>query len=142
MLVGEAPGTVEDQTGLPFVGPAGHVLDKLCADAGIDLTQCFITNPVKCHQPQNRLPLAEELAACRPYLMQQIALVKPAVIILLGQVALERFWHGARMGECKGRVWRGDGHWFVVTYHPSKLLHESQLYDGVVADLKRVKEFI
>jgi DNA polymerase len=70
MLVGEAPGTVEDQTGLPFVGPAGHMLDRLCADASIDMTQCFITNPIKCRPPQNRLPLAEELAACRSYLVQ------------------------------------------------------------------------
>jgi len=88
MIVGEAPGRDEDRDGLPFVGRSGRLLDTLLADeVGIDRAQVYIANVVKCRPPENRNPRAEEIAACRPYLEEQMALVAPTVVVTLGNFA-------------------------------------------------------
>ena len=90
MLIGEGPGAQEDSTGLPFVGRSGQLLDQLLAAAGIDSNRdAYVANVVKCRPPGNRKPTAAEMAACRPLLNRQIALVNPAVILLVGASALE-----------------------------------------------------
>ena len=90
MLIGEGPGAQEDSTGLPFVGRSGQLLDQLLAAAGIDSNRdAYVANVVKCRPPGNRKPTAAEMAACRPWLNRQIALVNPAVILLVGASALE-----------------------------------------------------
>ena len=84
MLIGEAPGEVEDQTGRPFVGPAGQLLTKILASVGIPREEVYITNVVKCRPPRNRVPTKGEMAACWEWLAAQIALVNPKIIITLG----------------------------------------------------------
>ncbi len=123
-LLGHSPGVQENLAGIPFVGAAGQQLAELwqAADISITLDNCYITNTVKCHPPNNRNPFPEELAACRSWLTQQIAMVKPRVLVLLGQVALERFWINAEMAVCHGRVLRLANCWCIPTWHPAKVL--------------------
>ena len=89
MFIGEGPGYNEDQQGRPFVGRAGKLLDKMIAAMGLDREQVFIANVVKCRPPENRNPLEPERAACEPYLVRQISIIKPEVLCLLGRVATE-----------------------------------------------------
>ncbi|MGB9803872.1 uracil-DNA glycosylase [Desulfofundulus sp.] len=84
MLVGEAPGAKEDESGRPFVGPAGKLLDKVLAGAGIKREDVYITSVVKCRPPGNRMPHKREIAACAPYLEEQIRLIRPRVIVVPG----------------------------------------------------------
>lgn len=87
MLIGEAPGEVEDRTGLPFTGPSGRLLDKLLVRAGVPFNEIYITNAVKCRPPNNRNPTPEELRSCRPYLKRQIEIIQPSCIITAGKIA-------------------------------------------------------
>ena len=123
MLVGEGPGATEDQTGRPFVGQAGQLLDKILEAMECPRPTTYIANIVKCRPPQNRKPLPDEMAACLPYLHRQVALVKPKVLIALGSTAAEGML-GVRksLGELRGKVHRWNGIPLVVTYHPAALL--------------------
>ncbi len=123
MLVGEGPGATEDQTGRPFVGQAGQLLDKILEAIECPRPTTFIANIVKCRPPQNRKPLPDEMTACLPYLHRQIALVKPKVLIALGSTAAEGML-GVRksLSELRGKVHRWNGIPLVVTYHPAALL--------------------
>ena len=117
MLIGEGPGAQEDSAGLPFVGRSGQLLDQLLAAAGIDSNRdAYVANVVKCRPPGNRKPKPLELAACRPWLDHQIALVNPAVILLVGATALEGVlgikggitslrgqWHASEIEILRGR---------------------------------------
>lgn len=87
MIVGEAPGEVEDRTGLPFTGPSGRLLDLLIHKAGGDSSRVYFCNVIKCRPPNNRTPSTTEIVKCRPYLLQQIEAVQPAVIVTAGKVA-------------------------------------------------------
>ena len=125
MFVGEGPGAEEDQQGLPFVGRSGQLLDKLLAqEIGLERSQVYITNVVKCRPPANRDPEPEEIAACRPYLQRQVELVAPRVLVTLGNFAT-RVLLDTREGitRLRGRryAW-GDGVVLVPTYHPAALL--------------------
>jgi len=122
-LVGEGPGATEDQTGRPFVGQAGQLLDKILEAIECPRPTTFIANIVKCRPPQNRKPLPDEMTACLPYLHRQIALVKPKVLVALGSTAAEGML-GVRksLGELRGKVHRWNGIPLVVTYHPAALL--------------------
>ena len=123
MLVGEGPGATEDQTGRPFVGQAGQLLDKILEAIGMPRETVFIANIVKCRPPQNRKPLPDETAACLPYLRRQIALVQPAVLMALGGTAVEGLLGVKRsLGELRNKVHRYNGVPLVVTYHPAALL--------------------
>ena len=129
MVIGEGPGAQEDATGRPFVGRAGQLLDQMLASVGIDSERdAYIANVVKCRPPDNRKPTPEEMAACRPWLARQIALVDPAVILLAGATALEGVL-GVRGGITKLRgAWRTgageglEGRWLMPIFHPSYLL--------------------
>jgi DNA polymerase len=104
MLVGEGPGATEDQTGRPFVGQAGLLLDKILEAIECPRPTTFIANIVKCRPPQNRKPLPDEMAACLPYLHRQIALVKPKVLMALGSTAAEGCWRQEEPANC-GKVY-------------------------------------
>jgi uracil-DNA glycosylase family 4 len=123
MLVGEGPGATEDQTGRPFVGQAGQLLDKILESIGMPRETVFIANIVKCRPPQNRKPLPDEIAACLPYLRRQIELVKPDVIMALGGTAAEGLLGVKKgLGELRNKVHRYNGIPLIVTYHPAALL--------------------
>jgi uracil-DNA glycosylase family 4 len=124
LLVGEGPGAEEDRLGEPFVGRSGQLLDRLLMEEmGIDRSQCYIANVVKCRPPNNRDPKPEEAATCRPYLDRQISLLSPEVIVTLGNVAtkaiLERS-EGISKLRAASYPWRGSV--VVPTYHPAAAL--------------------
>ncbi|MGH7658968.1 MAG: uracil-DNA glycosylase [Gemmatimonadales bacterium] len=123
MLVGEGPGQNEDETGRPFVGRAGELLDRILGSIELPRESVFIANIVKCRPPGNRKPLPEESTSCIPYLHRQIALIKPKVLVALGGTAAESLL-GMRMalGKLRGKVHRYGDIPLVVTYHPAALL--------------------
>lgn len=123
MFVGEGPGQTEDETGRPFVGKAGELLTRMIEAIDLRREDVFIANTVKCRPPQNRKPLPDELAACRPYLERQIELVSPKVLVALGATAGESLLGAKRsLTDLRGRVHSFRGIPLVVTYHPAALL--------------------
>jgi len=131
MAIGEGPGQTEDETGLPFVGKAGQLLDKILAAVGFGEDNTYICNVVKCRPPGNRVPTDEEMAACRPYLLEQIRLIDPPILLLLGATAL-RGVTGSRDGITKARgQWRQwEGRWVMPLFHPSYLLRNQSREPG------------
>jgi uracil-DNA glycosylase family 4 len=137
MLIGEGPGAQEDAVGLPFVGRSGQLLNQLLAAAGLDSNHdAYVCNVVKCRPPENRKPSAAEMAACRPWLEQQICLVDPAVVVLVGATALEGVL-GIKGGITKLRgQWRSGvdgglrGRWLMPLLHPSYLLRNPSSAEG------------
>ena len=123
MFVGEAPGRAEDARGLPFVGPAGRLLDEMLGSIGMERRQVYITNVVKCRPPGNRDPLPLEVEACNPFLTAQIRLIKPRIVCELGRIAA-----GVMMGRPvpitrnHGRSFTGPGYSNVPVFHPAAAL--------------------
>lgn len=142
MFIGEAPGYHENQQGKPFVGQAGKFLDELLNAAGLSRDQVFITNVVKCRPPNNRDPLPEELAACQVYLDEQIALLKPEVIVTLGRISMAKFITGGRISAIHGRTHNVNGQKVVTMYHPAAALHQPALRQTILDDFARLKRFI
>lgn len=128
MLVGEGPGAEEDRLGEPFVGQAGKLLDNMLAAVGLTReADVFIANAVKCRPPHNRTPETDELAACRPYLLRQIELVEPELLIALGRpAALALLEREINIGAARGKPHHHRGIPVVVTYHPAYLLRNPQ----------------
>lgn len=123
MFVGEGPGQTEDETGRPFVGAAGNLLDDILRAIEIPRERVFIANVVKCRPPKNRTPLPDEQATCLPYLRRQIELVRPKVLMALGSTAAGALLGSRRaLGELRGQVHRWAGIPLIVTYHPAALL--------------------
>jgi DNA polymerase len=141
MFIGEAPGAQEDRQGLPFVGPAGELLTRIIQAIDLRREDVYIANIVKCRPPGNRDPLPDEVASCRGYLEQQIALVQPRVIVALGKVAAQTL---LGMDETLGRM---RGRWYDVldvptrvTYHPAGVLRNSQWRRPVWEDMQVVRD--
>lgn len=123
MCIGEAPGAKEDETGRPFVGAAGELLTKILAAVNLKRDEVFITNVLKHRPPGNRNPLPAEVEACRPYLVRQVALIRPTVIITFGAFAAQTLLDTKlAIGKLRGAVHRYHGIPVVVTYHPAALL--------------------
>lgn len=123
MCVGEAPGETEDQTGLPFVGRAGELLTKILAAIHVSREDAFIANVMKHRPPGNRNPLPQEVEACSPYLVRQIELIKPRVIIAFGTFAAQTLLNTKdTIGKLRGRIHHYHGVPLIVTYHPAALL--------------------
>ncbi len=125
MIIGEAPGADEDRQGEPFVGRAGQLLNAMLKAVDLAREQVFIANILKCRPPNNRDPRPEEAAQCEPYLMRQVDLVKPKVILAVGRISAQNLLKStAPVGRLRGRVHRfgGQGIPLVVTYHPAYLL--------------------
>ena len=149
VLVGEGPGEVEDQTGKPFVGPAGQKLDEVLASVGITREEVYITNVVKCRPPGNRVPTKKEMEACLPYLEAQIALINPGLIITLGNTPTQWLFPSASgITGIRGTFlpWRGGIQLFPM-FHPSYLLRYPSRAKGspkylTWLDIKRVKKWL
>ena len=123
MIIGEAPGAEEDRRGEPFVGRAGQLLDQMLLAIGESRDSVFIANILKCRPPNNRDPKPDEAAACRGYLEQQIALVRPRIILAVGKIAAQNLLGcDDPVGRMRGRAHDLDGIPLVVTYHPAYLL--------------------
>ena len=140
MLIGEGPGEQEDKTGRPFVGPAGQLLDRMLQAIALQREQVYICNIVKCRPPHNRVPEADECAACMGYLRQQTALVRPQVILLLGATAA-RTVIGPEVRITRDRgVWvQRGGLWMLPTYHPSALLRDESKLSEARRDFAAVR---
>lgn len=138
-LVGEGPGRNEDESGLPFVGAAGRILDAALSKAGIARDEVFVTNAVKCHPPDNRKPRADEVTACRPYLLAQIDAVRPGAVVTLGDTALKALL-GAGLDLPAARRRRRLLHGAVPvipTYHPAAARYNRGLVATITKDLGR-----
>jgi DNA polymerase len=138
MFIGEAPGRSEDEKGKPFVGAAGRILDDLLKKAGIERSQVFITNIVKCRPPNNRVPEEDELIACRPYLDRQIALIKPKVICILGRTAYSSILGGSSITANRGKIVERSGQKYFSTFHPAAVIYNKKLLSTLEADLKKL----
>lgn len=133
MLIGEAPGFYEDQKGLPFVGKAGQLLDKIFASVGLSREKdVYICNTIKCRPPENRDPLPEEKAACREYLDKQIEILKPKIILLCGRIAMTSMLENpAGITKERGRWFNGpNGSIMMPVFHPSYLLRNDSRAKG------------
>lgn len=137
MIIGEGPGQNEDQQGLPFVGKAGQLLTEMLRAIGLDREQVFITNVVKCRPPANRDPKPIEIETCKPYLLRQLALIKPKIIVVLGRVAAQALLNTDEpIGKLRGRVHALNDTPVVVVYHPAYLLRSLLDKRKAWADLK------
>ncbi|HLN19213.1 MAG TPA: uracil-DNA glycosylase, partial [Patescibacteria group bacterium] len=108
IFIGEGPGAKEDELGRPFVGAAGKFLDEMLAIIGLKRDEVYIANVVKCRPPQNRDPLPDEVAACWPWLLQQIKIIQPKLIVTLGRHSMERFLPGMRISHIHGQAKRRE----------------------------------
>ena len=128
LFVGEGPGAEEDARGEPFVGQAGKLLDNMLAAIGLKRgADVYIANAVKCRPPENRTPAPEEIAACSPYLVRQIELIRPKLIVALGRPAAQTLLQtDVRIGAARGRLHDYRGVPLVVSYHPAYLLRSPQ----------------
>lgn len=144
LFVGEGPGVTEDQTGRPFVGAAGQLLDRIIQGAmGLQRSDVYIANLVKCHPPGNRDPQPDEVAACLPYLQQQIATIRPEVIVCLGRVPAQNLLATeASVGALRGAEHSFDGIPVVVTWHPAYLLRQPVRKRDTWEDIKRVNRLL
>ncbi len=151
MFVGEAPGATEDEMGRPFVGAAGKLLTMALESAGMPRSTVYITNVVKCRPPSNREPKPEEIEACSPFLESQILLLKPLLIVTLGNVAGKRIfelgkqrWSGVT--RMRGRVYNltilGLRIAVLPTIHPAAALYNPSTRDVLFNDLKMAKEIL
>lgn len=139
-FVGEGPGADEDQQGFPFVGAAGQLLDRMIAAMGISRDDVYVCNIVKCRPPQNRAPEPEEVSACMPYLIEQLALVEPQVIVALGKTAVQGLFGTAEsITRSRGRWRLYQGRIAVMpTFHPAYLLRNPAAKREVWTDLQLV----
>jgi DNA polymerase len=144
MFVGEAPGTKENQTGRPFVGPAGQLLDRIIQGAmGLRREDVFIANVNKCWPPNNRAPVADEVAACLPYLKRQVELVQPEVIVCLGRTAAQNLLGSTESTTAmRRRQHEYAGTPVVVTWHPAYLLREPSHKRETWDDIKKVNRLL
>jgi len=144
LFVGEAPGATEDRTGRPFVGEAGQLLDRILTGAmGLQRQDVYIANVNKCRPPGNRAPEADEVAACLPFLRQQIALLRPRVIVCLGRTAAHNLLGTTEpMRDLRGRDLAYDGTPVVVTWHPAYLLRDPSHKRETWDDIKRVNRLL
>jgi uracil-DNA glycosylase len=145
MVIGEAPGADEDAQGEPFVGRAGQLLNSMLKAIGLERSQVFIANILKCRPPNNREPRPEEAAHCTPYLDRQIELVKPRVILAVGRIAAQNLLQtDTPIGRMRGRVYSYGPRQVpvVVTYHPAYLLRSPGEKRKAWADLQFAQEVL
>ena len=140
MIIGEAPGKEEDESGHPFVGATGRFLNNVLEGTGIDRSDFFITNTVKCRPPKNRTPRKLEVDTCTSnYLFEQIELINPKLIVLLGGVAAKKLLGIKSVNEARGRVIERDGRKFLVGYHPAVRFYREELGAAVREDFALLK---
>lgn len=139
MLIGEGPGATEDQTGVPFVGKAGQLLDKMLGAIQLDRNQIYIANIVKCRPPNNRDPLPDEKNACINYLRHQVRLIKPKIIVCLGRVAATTIIDPKfKITRQHGNFIERKGYYMIATYHPAALLRDESKKKEAWNDLKKI----
>ena len=141
MFIGEGPGADEDAQGMPFVGKAGQLMNKAFEGIGLKRDDVFIANIVKCRPPQNRNPEKDEAEACIDYLRNQVMIIKPKIIVLLGNVALKNIL-GEEYGitKARGKWIEKKGIWYLPTFHPAALLRDESKKIDFWKDMKSINE--
>lgn len=147
MFIGEAPGFHEDKQGLPFVGAAGQLLDRVLSEIGLNRTKCTVVNVLKCKPPSNRDPLPDEIDSCRPYLEAQISFIRPRVIVTLGNFAtrfvLEK---QVSISRVRGQRFQAFGATVVPTFHPAAVLRgggvASKAMESLRSDFAQIHEIL
>jgi DNA polymerase len=142
MLIGEAPGYYEDQQGRPFVGAAGQFLEQLLASIGLQRSDVFIANVIKCRPPANRDPLPAEIGACAGWLSEQQEIIQPRVIVTLGRYSLARFFPGTPISRVHGQARKVNGQWVVPMYHPAAALHQASLRTTIEDDFRKLPGYV
>jgi len=143
LFVGEAPGRAEDAQGLPFVGPAGRLLDELLMGIGIRREQVYIANVVKCRPPGNRDPVPYEMDTCNPFLLGQIRIIKPRILCALGRVAASLILDkNVQMNKVHGQKFPGHGYFFVPVFHPAAALRTPSTRGVLVEDFNLLKGYL
>lgn len=147
MFIGEGPGAKEDELGRPFVGAAGKFLDEMLASIKLERKDVYITNIVKCRPPNNRDPLPEEVAVCWPWLLEQIKIIKPKLIVTLGRHSMNNFLPRQKISEIHGQAKRreieGVGlQVFYVLYHPAAALYNGSMREILIKDFKKIPKVL
>ncbi len=143
MFIGEGPGADEDVQGEPFVGRAGQLLNKMIEAMGLKRSDVYIANVVKCRPPGNRTPEREECETCMPFLLRQIDVIKPRVIVALGAVAAKNLLQmNSTMADLRSRSYDFQGSKLFVTYHPAFLLRDPRQKAEAWKDLQRVMKYM
>ena len=145
LVIGEAPGADEDAQGEPFVGRAGQLLNNMLKGIGLERSQVYIANILKCRPPNNREPKPEEAAHCTPYLERQVALISPRIILAVGRIAAQNLLQtDTPIGRMRGRVYQYGAHGIpvVVTYHPAYLLRSPSEKRKAWADLQFAQDVL
>jgi len=142
IFIGEAPGKNEDEKGRPFIGVAGRILDEALQKAGIERSQVFITNIVKCRPPGNRIPEDDECSACRPYLDRQISLIAPRIICILGATAYSSILGGKSITQNRGKIIKRKGQKYLITIHPAAAIYNKNLRHALEDDLSSLSQEI
>ena len=127
IFVGEAPGRNEDLQGKPFVGTAGQILSEALEYAGFTRDQVYITNVVKCRHPNNRQPITEERNACKQYLSEEIQIIKPKLICILGNTAYNSLLDGNSITKNSGKIVKNNYQLYFVTVHPAAIIYNPSL---------------
>ncbi|MCE9535825.1 MAG: uracil-DNA glycosylase [Nitrospirae bacterium] len=143
MFVGEAPGFYEDQQGEPFVGAAGKLLNELLESAGLSRSDIYIANVIKCRPPNNRDPEPDEVETCKPFLLQQIAMIRPTLVCTLGnwatQTLLER---KVGITKVRGQAFYMKDFVLFPLLHPAAALHQGSMLEPLREDFKKLREFL
>ena len=141
MFIGEGPGADEDTQGIPFVGKAGQLMNKAFDVVGIDREEVYIANIVKCRPPNNRDPETDEVLACINYLRNQVMIVKPKIIVLLGRISLQNILGKEyKITASRGKWVEKKGIYYMPTWHPAALLRDETKKIDFINDLKEVEK--
>ncbi|MBU0470327.1 MAG: uracil-DNA glycosylase [Nanoarchaeota archaeon] len=143
MFVGEAPGVEEDRQGLPFVGKSGKFLNEMLNLVDLNRKDLFITGAVKCRPENNRVPSAKELQTCKElWLDKQIGLIKPELIVILGNSALKSLLKKTKLSELHGKIIMGNNQKYFVTYHPAAGMRFPKIKEEMKKDFLKLKSFV
>lgn len=142
IFVGEAPGRNEDKDGEPFVGAAGKKLSMALGEAGISRDSIYITNVVKCRPPNNRVPNTTERNTCQEYLRQEISIIRPRIICILGNTAFNSILGGSEITKFRGKIVRKNNQMYFLTIHPAATIYNQELITVLKKDIVRLFEMI
>ena len=142
IFVGEAPGRNEDKHGEPFIGVAGKKLSIALDEAGISRDAVYITNIVKCRPPNNRVPKTNERDTCQEYLKQEISIIKPKIICILGNTAFNSILGGSEITKFRGKIVRKDNQLYFLTIHPAATIYNQKLIDVLKSDIVKLFDLV
>ena len=138
IFVGEAPGKNEDEKGEPFIGIAGKKLSSALENAGVSRDDIYITNIVKCRPPSNRVPKTNERETCQEYLKQEISIIKPKIICVLGNTVFNSILGGSEIMKYRGKVAQKDKQLYFISLHPAATIYNQKLVDVFKKDIKKL----